>query len=581
MNNLVRNCLAVIVGLVASSVFAVEISDVQFRRPVALALSPDDQWLYVANRDIGSVSIIDVAARTLAGEFDVGGRLSDIAMSDDGHLMVLDRSGSRLLLLAGFGTEWTVVSTQDVATDPVQMIFDAESRRCYVASLWSRKVTTVELSPGDFGAVPQLKHINDVELPFEPGSMALLPDGNPVVAGRFNAVFAVLDASTLAIRSHRKVPGHNIGGLAISSDGKRLLATQQELNPLAHSSENDIHWGNMISNLLVSWPMDDICNPDNDLLRRRRVHYLGGPGRAAGDPGPLSVRSDGTVAVVLSGTDEVAIIDDTDSGSLRRIPVGRNPIALQQTADGTMFVANRFSDSISVVSSDSESVQHISLGDSPEPTAEQLGEMLFHDSHLSLSGWMSCHSCHTDGHSNGQLNDNFSDQSYDTPKQVLSLLGVAETKPWAWNGGVESLEQQVRNSIVMTMHGSDPTDEHVDGLVAFLKTLQAPTAAGDLSSESSQEIAKGRQVFESLNCQRCHVPPTWTSPGSYDVGLQDEVGNKLFNPPSLLGVSRRTRLLHDGRATSLSGVVNGHRHQLPQQVSHEELVALVKFLLSL
>ena len=52
---------------------------------------------------------------------------------------------------------------------------------------------------------------------------------------------------------------------------------------------------------------------------------------------------------------------------------------------------------------------------------------------------MSCHSCHPDGHTNGLLNDNLGDGNFGAPKRVLSLLGVGQTGPWAWNGGVADL----------------------------------------------------------------------------------------------------------------------------------------------
>ena len=81
------------------------------------------------------------------------------------------------------------------------------------------------------------------------------------------------------------------------------------------------------------------------------------------------------------------------------------------------------------------------------------GELLFYDARLSHDRWMSCDSCHTDGHTNGLLNDNQGDGSFDAPKRVLSLLGVGDTAPWAWNGSVDDLEAQVRKSVQTTMHG--------------------------------------------------------------------------------------------------------------------------------
>ena len=56
---------------------------------------------------------------------------------------------------------------------------------------------------------------------------------------------------------------------------------------------------------------------------------------------------------------------------------------------------------------------------------------------LAHDGWFSCHSCHTDGHTNSRLNDSLGDGSFGAPKRVLSLLGVNDTAPWAWNGGIQ------------------------------------------------------------------------------------------------------------------------------------------------
>ena len=64
---------------------------------------------------------------------------------------------------------------------------------------------------------------------------------------------------------------------------------------------------------------------------------------------------------------------------------------------------------ISVVEPDpGRRVAVFSLGPRPELSLLERGERLFYDARLSHDGWMSCHSCHTDGHSNGHLNDNLS-----------------------------------------------------------------------------------------------------------------------------------------------------------------------------
>ena len=92
---------------------------------------------------------------------------------------------------------------------------------------------------------------------------------------------------------------------------------------------------------------------------------------------------------------------------------------------------------------------------------------------------------------------------------------------------------------------------------------------------------RGRAVFETRKCASCHVPPEYTSPGRYDVGLIDEVGNHEFNPPSLRGVSRRETLLHDGRAGSLEDVFQKERHPRRLELTSREIADLVAFLKTL
>ena len=88
---------------------------------------------------------------------------------------------------------------------------------------------------------------------------------------------------------------------------------------------------------------------------------------------------------------------------------------------------------------------------------------------------MSCHSCHTDGHTNNLLSDTLGDGSYGAPKRVPSLLGVAETGPWTWTASVARLEDQVQKSIATTMHGTKLPESQISDLTAYLATLAPPS----------------------------------------------------------------------------------------------------------
>src|SRR5690606_30137092 len=139
-------------------------------------------------------------------------------------------------------------------------------------------------------------------------------------------------------------------------------------------------------------------------------------------------------------------------------------------------------------------------------------------------------------------------------------------------------------SVESSMQGESLPAVQVSDIVAYLHTLTPPPPIneGEWTEEQQAHIAAGRQVFERLQCGRCHVPPlTFTIDLMFDVGLEDEGGLKQFNPPSLRGVGHRQRFFHDGRAGSLREVFTEYGHQLDEAPAAEELEALLMFLESL
>jgi cytochrome c peroxidase len=168
----------------------------------------------------------------------------------------------------------------------------------------------------------------------------------------------------------------------------------------------------------------------------------------------------------------------------------------------------------------------------------------------------------------------------------LSLLGVADTAPLAWNGGMADLETQIRASVGSTMRGTTLADSQIEDLAAFVRSLRPVNAEarGDGDDDAGlfdRRLARGREIFVGQKCDRCHAPPQYTSPGAYDVELTDENGQHHFNPPSLRGVADRDRLFHDNRADGLTDVFRRYQHQLQTELDDEELRSLIVFLRSL
>jgi len=191
---------------------------------------------------------------------------------------------------------------------------------------------------------------------------------------------------------------------------------------------------------------------------------------------------------------------------------------------------------------------------------------------------MTCHSCHTDGHTIGLNSDTLGDGDFGAPKRIPSLMGVSHTGPWGWTGAFAQLEEQVRQSIESTMEGPSPSATELADLVAYLRTLAPPSPATQGVEHAG--VSRGQTVF-ARECSTCHAGPHYTSRGKYDVGLADEAGNRQFNPPSLRGVGRREPLLHDGRARTLEDVFKVHHHPDGLDLPKEEVADLITFLRTL
>lgn len=536
----------------------------QFRGPAALALSEDGTKLFVGNRRTGSISVIDTSSYQVLQEAKIANTLSDLYS----HGNTLKVWGEQHLLELHHDDLSIVkeLKTRKPHKDHLTLVI--VSNKVFTASKWRKKVSSFYWGTKDSGV--------GLGMGMMPSKLLLFNnDSKILIADSFGGQLHVVDVWTnRRIQGTRNLPGHNIGGLAWDQANDRILISHQILNPLARANHNDIRWGNLMENVVRSLKVQDLLNPDSDNFRfDEKVYYLG---KDAADPGGI-VTFNGGFAVALTGVDKVAIVK---GDQIKRLSVGRlpNAMVLKQTAVPLVFVANEFSDSISVINLETEAVEtEIKLGPMRPFSDSERGELLFRNGNLSLGGWMSCHSCHTDGHSNGQLVDTFSDGSFETPKRVLSLRGVKDTGPWGWTGSKTNLDDHIRSSITNTMRGPNLSDLQIQDIKSFLESL--PPAPPKFLEPSNHRIQRGKEIFKAQKCGVCHTAPTYTSKDIYDVGLEDESGLSKFNPPSLRGISKRTGgYLHDGRVKKLEDVFLKHRHEIGSSMSTRDIYDLVRYL---
>ncbi|MEK6259592.1 MAG: c-type cytochrome, partial [Planctomycetota bacterium] len=279
-----------------------------------------------------------------------------------------------------------------------------------------------------------------------------------------------------------------------------------------------------------------------------------------------------------------------DKSRFRRIELGGRPQAVEFVGERTVVVSNYFSNSVQVVDLDAREVtKTIALGGSSEPSLARRGEHIFYDADRSMHSWYSCHTCHTDGHTAGQVFDTRNDKSYGTPKLTPSLRGVADTGPWTWHGWQTDLHDAMKRSLSESMATKLPvTDEDATALVAYLKTLDHPANPRATTSDTAlaRKIELGRTLFSGkAACTSCHTGLQFTSEDKFDGKVEDKKDrDPNYNPPTLRGLASRRRFLHTGKARSLDAVLMKHHRPedlVGESLSDDERDALVEYLKSL
>ncbi|MFG0334737.1 MAG: cytochrome c peroxidase [Maioricimonas sp. JB049] len=568
---------------------------IRLREPAALALDTDQQRLFVANQYSGTLSVVDTSTWQVTSEHDLGESLTDLVVLPEGRgILAVDRGAGTLIRARVAGDAVTVRERIAVPFAPVTVSLSPAGATVAVNSLWSRKCTFLTV-PQNADVSLQSVEGQSVPLPFNPREQLWLDDHHLLVCDAHAGELAVLNAGTAGIVQRHVLPGHNIQGLALSPDGRDVWIVHQELTENAPTDFEHMYWGGLIRNAIHVVSVERLLQSDLDWGTASRRVQLGATGYGAADPNRLAWTGSGDLIVSLGGVNSVSVFPPDQQVVLQRLEVGQRPTdVVVLPGRGLAVVANTHSDTLSIVEIEAGPsagpLRHpgiaaeVALGPMPELSAADRGKRLFFDASLGLDGWVSCHSCHTDGHSNGLLADTFGDDSYGTPKRVWSLLGTRDNNPWAWNGSMRVLNDQVTQSVETTMHGDGISPTETMHLVAYLHRLApAPPLEPARDDPADQELlTRGRRVFDAQGCSECHVPPlTYSSDQTVDVGIRDEAGAEKFNPPSLRGVSQRRQWFHDGRAKSLRNVFEEHGHQLQFGLSEEELTALLRFLRSL
>ncbi len=586
--------------LVAAAQVALAASD-KDRSPIALALTSDQTMCITANHTSDSVTLIDLVAGRVLSELTVGRGPADVAWINDSTGIVSLLHDDAVAIVSRTGSTLQLSRTISVGDEPRGIALSKDQKTAFVALGGDDAVAAIDLT--DASEMPKI-----VKLPVSgiPKTVRVSPDGRWLVTcSAVPATVYVHDLDTHQLVSERRLfdGAFNPGVPAITSDSQLLVmphAVNREFSVTAQMI--DIGW--VIDNRISKLPL-----PDGEPSSQKQLG-LDIRGQAVGDAYAAVFNSDESqLAVTCGGTHELLVLDfpsipwpkgdpgdflpaamQKDKSKFRRIKLGGRPLGISYLKDNTVAVANYLSNSVQLVNLNTGKVtQTIELADAVEPSLVRTGETIFYDADRSMHSWFSCHTCHTDGHTAGQVFDTRNDRSYGTPKLTPSLRGVAETGPWTWHGWQTDLHDAMKRSLTESMSTKQPiTDEDATALVAYLKTLEHPDNPRTTTADPvlSRKLESGRSLFSGkAGCANCHSGSQFTSDVAFDGKVEDRKDRDTkYNPPSLRGVASRRRFLHTGKARSLDAVLTKyHRPEdlVGETLTDEEREAIIEYLRSL
>jgi hypothetical protein len=319
----------------------------------------------------------------------------------------------------------------------------------------------------------------------------------------------------------------------------------------------------------------------------------------------------------------VSTIIDDDYREMERygqpVRIGKNPRAIRVSPDGKeVYISNALEFTVTVHDADTmRRLETIKVCDPPKSPEWVRGKELFNTAKYPLSTrrWVSCSSCHPDGHSDGRVWRN-----PEGLRKTPAMMGLAHTHPLHWSGDrdeVQDFEYTIRSKL---MYGAGLLRGSIKPKVGFKPIELEESLAGrskDLDAMAiycnsfdftlsphipapgklSPEAVRGKAIFfdNSVGCATCHGGPYYTDSSLkkpfklHDVGTgNDDPGEKMgpkYDTPTLLGVYRTAPYLHHGKAKTLLDVLTvcnkGDRHGKTSHLKPAQLEDLVAFLKAL
>jgi YVTN family beta-propeller protein len=565
-----------------------------------LDISRDGKFLAAANRDNGTVSIVDRATARVLHEVPVGAKPEGVTFIGPTCLVAATAYGDDKVVLLD-AEHGSAVGTIDVFDEPYGIVSSADGSKLYATLEFPGQVVEIDVAA------------RQVSRTLAAGAfvrgIALSADGRRLFVTEYlsGAVVALDLATGEKVDRWQGSPSENLA----------RQVTPHPTRPKAYvphiRSRTNINHG---AGSVV--PFVSVIDTDPGEGRRRKpvpmdafVNIF-----AVANPWETAISPDGRLlCAVFAGTDDLYVCnvldDDYSELSFRKLlRLGHNPRAVRFAPDGrTFYVYNTLDFTVAAYDSTTfEKEATIVVCENPLGEEVLRGKILFYSALQPMVGrrWISCASCHPDGDADGRTWKN-----PEGLRNTTALYGMAWTHPIHWSADrdeTQDFEHTIRSQLMQgqgLIRGPvrPALDEPNKGLSADLDALAAYSNGhkAPMSPFAKQGLSdkawRGRELFfaKETGCAECHTGPYYSDSAPvrpfklHDVGTGgDDPGEKMgpkYDTPTLLGIYRTAPYLHHGKAETLEAVLTTlnpqDRHGKTSHLTSAQIADLVEFLKSL
>jgi hypothetical protein len=188
--------------------------------------------------------------------------------------------------------------------------------------------------------------------------------------------------------------------------------------------------------------------------------------------------------------------------------------------------------------------------------------------HRNAEAGLSCASCHPSGTEDGHV---WSFEGQGARRTQPLDVRLEATAPFHWDGSVPDVTELMSQVDVERMGSAHQSPERREALERWMFALAAPSAGAPSQPErvalevGRVDCHRGRALTDNNKLRRRH----WRA-------------GERFQVPSWLGLSARSRFMHDGCARTLAERLDvacgGDRHGRVAELAPEELTSLIAYL---